>query len=143
MTNPLNSKQDVLCKICGKKYIHRASLFKHKNLQDSSGGTIKWKNVYVHMQIQQFRNYIFTQILVFWRILKCTNSLFKGVVRVFKNFIQYYYCKRSGLFKGRGTGKRCLKTQATLKIRSYCTASITVSKTNDNKFFEVQVYKTL
>ena len=38
--------------------------------------------------------------------------------------IYYYYCKRTGKFTSRGSGKRSLKQQGTSKLGGYCTAYI-------------------
>ena len=44
----------------------------------------------------------------------------------------YYYCNRSGHFRNIATGQRRSKIQGTSRITAHCTASITLSKTEDN-----------
>ena len=41
------------------------------------------------------------------------------------NNVQRYYCRRSGIYKSRGTKKRHLKIQGSCKVGTKCLASIT------------------
>ena len=53
----------------------------------------------------------------------------------------YYYCNRSGPFHNKATGQRRSKMQGTSKISAHCTASITLSKAEDNAL-RVEVHTT-
>ena len=53
----------------------------------------------------------------------------------------YYYCNRSGHFRNKATGQRRSKVQGTSKINAHCTASITLSKAEDNTL-RVEVHTT-
>lgn len=54
----------------------------------------------------------------------------------------YCYCNRSGNFRNTATGKRHTKLQGTSKINAHCTASLTVSTTDDKTCIRVDVHKT-